>query len=40
MGGVCFMIRVCIPTELYEFCLNEGYADKNLIAKWKKVRRG
>lgn len=24
-------------TELYEYCLNEGYADKNLIAKWKKV---
>ena len=23
--------------ELYEYCLNEGYADKNLIAKWKKV---
>ena len=23
--------------ELYEFCLEEGYADKNLIAKWKKV---
>ena len=22
--------------ELYEFCLKEGYADKNLIAKWKK----
>lgn len=27
-----------ISRELYEFCLNEGYADKNLIAKWKKVR--
>ena len=24
--------------ELYDYCLNEGYADKNLIAKWKKVR--
>ncbi len=23
--------------ELYEFCLREGYADANLIAKWKKV---
>ena len=23
--------------ELYEFCLREGYADGNLIAKWKKV---
>ncbi|EFA77409.1 putative RNA splicing factor [Heterostelium album PN500] len=26
-----------ISRELYEFCLNEGYADKNLIAKWKKI---
>ena len=26
-----------LHSELYEFCLNEGYADKNLIAKWKKV---
>ena len=26
------------PLELYEYCLNEGYADKNLIAKWKKVK--
>ena len=25
------------PSELYDYCLNEGYADKNLIAKWKKV---
>ena len=25
-------------TELYEYCLKEGYADGNLIAKWKKVR--
>jgi len=23
-------------TELYEYCLKEGIADKNLIAKWKK----
>uniref|UniRef100_A0A672N5Q3 Protein BUD31 homolog n=1 Tax=Sinocyclocheilus grahami TaxID=75366 RepID=A0A672N5Q3_SINGR len=22
--------------ELYEYCTREGYADKNLIAKWKK----
>lgn len=22
--------------ELYEYCIREGYADKNLIAKWKK----
>lgn len=23
-------------SELYEYCLNENIADKNLIAKWKK----
>ncbi|KAK5575420.1 hypothetical protein RB653_006553 [Dictyostelium firmibasis] len=26
-----------ISREVYEFCLSEGYADKNLIAKWKKL---
>lgn len=26
-----------ISKELYDFCLDQGYADKNLIAKWKKV---
>lgn len=26
-----------ISKELYEFCLEQGYADRNLIAKWKKV---
>ena len=25
-----------ISRELYEFCLEEKYADRNLIAKWKK----
>ncbi len=25
--------------ELYEYCLDEGIADRNLIAKWKKVRK-
>eukprot|EP01112_Ceratiomyxa_fruticulosa_P017943 TRINITY_DN5670_c0_g1_i1.p1 TRINITY_DN5670_c0_g1~~TRINITY_DN5670_c0_g1_i1.p1 ORF type:complete len:147 (-),score=11.43 TRINITY_DN5670_c0_g1_i1:149-589(-) len=25
-----------ISKELYEWCLNEGIADANLIAKWKK----
>uniref|UniRef100_A0ACD5T9A2 Uncharacterized protein n=1 Tax=Avena sativa TaxID=4498 RepID=A0ACD5T9A2_AVESA len=25
-----------ISKDLYEFCLDQGYADKNLIAKWKK----
>ncbi|KAL6629245.1 hypothetical protein ACP70R_029010 [Stipagrostis hirtigluma subsp. patula] len=27
-----------ISKELYEFCLDQGYADRNLIAKWKKGR--
>ncbi|KAK1426024.1 hypothetical protein QVD17_14691 [Tagetes erecta] len=26
-----------ISAELYEFCLDQGYADRNIIAKWKKV---
>lgn len=26
-----------ISKELFEFCLDQGYADRNLIAKWKKV---
>jgi bud site selection protein 31 len=26
-----------ISRELYEFCLDQSYADRNLIAKWKKV---
>ncbi|KAK9749742.1 hypothetical protein RND81_02G146900 [Saponaria officinalis] len=26
-----------ISKELYEFCLDQGYADRNLIAKWKKL---
>ncbi|CAN6485696.1 unnamed protein product [Victoria cruziana] len=25
-----------ISAELYEFCLEQKYADRNLIAKWKK----
>uniref|UniRef100_A0A0D9V801 Uncharacterized protein n=1 Tax=Leersia perrieri TaxID=77586 RepID=A0A0D9V801_9ORYZ len=25
-----------ISKELYEFCLDQGHADRNLIAKWKK----
>lgn len=33
MGSSC---GVCSSTELYEYCIKEGYADKNLIAKWKK----
>ena len=27
---------IFVIVELYEYCLKEGYADKNLIAKWKK----
>lgn len=29
--------RKAISRELYDYCLNENIADKNLIAKWKKV---
>lgn len=29
-----------ISKELYEFCLDQGYADRNLVAKWKKVIKG
>ncbi|XP_059431250.1 protein BUD31 homolog 2-like [Corylus avellana] len=25
-----------LSRALYEFCLEQGYADRNLIAKWKK----
>ncbi|KAI3826120.1 hypothetical protein L1987_00163 [Smallanthus sonchifolius] len=25
-----------ISAELYEFCLDQGYADRNLMTKWKK----
>nr|CAD7416283.1 unnamed protein product [Timema poppensis] len=31
-----FYRRKAISRELYEFCLRENIADKNLIAKWKK----
>ena len=27
---------VVLYTELYDYCIKEGFADKNLIAKWKK----
>lgn len=30
------MALPCLFAELYEYCIKEGYADKNLIAKWKK----
>ncbi|OAE20881.1 hypothetical protein AXG93_3256s1270 [Marchantia polymorpha subsp. ruderalis] len=29
--------RKAISKELFEFCLDQGYADKSLIAKWKKA---
>lgn len=32
-----FYRRKAISRELYDFCLNENIADKNLIAKWKKA---
>ncbi|XP_057646989.1 protein BUD31 homolog [Chionomys nivalis] len=31
-----FYKQKAISRELYEYCIKEGYADKNLIAKWKK----
>lgn len=31
-----FHKRSEISRELYDFCLEQGYADANLIAKWKK----
>ncbi|KAI8796399.1 protein BUD31 [Biomphalaria glabrata] len=31
-----FYRRKAISRELYEYCLKENIADKNLIAKWKK----
>ena len=31
--------RKAISKELYDYCIKESYADPNLIAKWKKVRK-
>lgn len=31
-----FYKKEAISRELYEWCLEQGYADANLIAKWKK----
>jgi bud site selection protein 31 len=31
-----FYKRKAISRELYEWCIDEGYADGALIAKWKK----
>eukprot|EP00043_Microstomoeca_roanoka_P003345 m.43324 g.43324 ORF g.43324 m.43324 type:complete len:145 (+) comp12021_c1_seq1:72-506(+) len=28
--------RKAISKELYDFCIKEGHADQNLIAKWRK----
>lgn len=35
LGATCAN-NICFLAELYEYCIKEGYADKNLIAKWKK----
>lgn len=32
-----FYKRKAISRELYDYCVKEGYADQNLIAKWRKV---
>lgn len=29
--------RKAISKELYDYCVKQGYADVNLIAKWRKV---
>ncbi|XBI15124.1 hypothetical protein VPH35_057608 [Triticum aestivum] len=29
--------RKDISNELYVFCLDQGYADRNLIVKWKRI---
>ena len=34
-SDIYFLSNSYIP-ELYEYCIKEGIADKNLIAKWKK----
>lgn len=34
----CYYKRKVISKELYDFCLDNNYADAALIAKWKKVR--
>lgn len=31
-----FYKKEAISRELYEWCLDQGYADAGLIAKWKK----
>ena len=31
--------RKAITKEVYDYCIKQGYADGNLIAKWKKVFR-
>jgi bud site selection protein 31 len=31
-----FYKRQAITREVYDYCVKEGYADKNLIAKWRK----
>lgn len=32
-----FYKRKAVSREVYDYCVKEGYADQNLIAKWRKV---
>ncbi len=34
--SISLCLHYVLIAELYDFCIREGYADKNLIAKWKK----
>jgi hypothetical protein len=29
--------RKAITKQVYDYCIKQGYADGNLMAKWKKV---
>ncbi|EDO07952.1 G10 protein family protein [Babesia bovis T2Bo] len=31
-----FYVQKAISRELYDYCVREGYADPNLISKWRK----
>lgn len=37
LRDVSGFFTLLLISELYDYCLNENIADKNLIAKWKKV---
>lgn len=34
----CYYKRNVISKELFEWCVNEKWGDRELIAKWRKVR--